>query len=329
MKATTIINVTALVLGAALLAWTLSDIGPEVWLTVREVGTWFAVVAAIDLASVCCDAFAIHGFLRPHVEVPYPRVFAAEFSGLAINRVSPMNSLGEPIKMTMLARDVPGEHAVSAIVMFNLTTTYVALVTIAIGVPISFALLDLPSRIAGAVWVGLGVLLLGAVALALLVRTGPLTALIDAGAALHLVGADRATRWRAKVAGIDERLRMLGRLRAPGMARGVAGVIGSRALNSVGTVAVLYAAHIPLTPPLVVASLSIGILITWISNIVPLGVGLYQGGNYILFALLGVRAAGGLVFAVVNQLRTILLAAMGLVVMMIANLFHRRYHRPS
>jgi hypothetical protein len=327
VRASTTINVAALILGAALLAWTLDGVGAETWATVAEVGEWFAVIAAIDLLSVCCDAYAIHGYLRPHVEVSYPRVFAAEFSGLAINRVSPMNSLGEPIKMTMLMRDVPAEHAVSAVVMFNLTTTYVALATIAIGVPISIALLDLPSQIVTYVWLTLGVLLVSAVALALLVRTGPLTALIDAAAAMHLVNADRATRWRAKVAGIDERLRMLGRLRAPGMARGIAGVVGSRVLNGIGTVLVLHAAGIPLSPPLVIAMLSIGILITWISNIVPLGLGLAQGGNYLVFSLFGGPASSGVLFAFVNQLRTILLAAMGLMVMLIANLFHRRYHR--
>ena len=314
-------------LGAALLAWTLGDLHRETWVTVRDVGVWFAIIAVIDLLSVCCDAYAIHGYLRPHVVIPYPRVFAAEFSGLAINRVSPMNSLGEPIKMTMLMRDVPGDHAVSAVVMFNLTTTYVALVTIAIGVPISIAMLDLPSQLVTYVWLTLGVLFVSAVALALLVRTGPLTTLIDAATSLRLVSAERATRWRTKVAGIDERLRMLGRLRAPGMARGLAGVVGSRVLNSIGTVLVLHAVGIPLSAPLVIAMLSLGILIGWIANIVPLGLGLAQGGNYVVFSVFGANAASGVVFAFVNQLRTILLAAMGLVVMLIANLFHRRYHR--
>jgi hypothetical protein len=327
LRASTIINIVALVLGAAWFAWTMVELDRETWVIVHDVGAWFAVIAAIDLMSVCCDAYAIQGYLRPYVAVPYPRVFAAEFSGLAINRVSPMNSLGEPIKMTMLMRDVPGEHAVSAVVMFNLTTTYVAIATIAVGVPISFALLDLPGRIVTYVWITLGVLLVSAVALALLVRVGPLTALIDAAAALRLVRAETATRWRAKVAGIDDRLRMLGRLRAPGMARGLAGVIGSRVLNSVGTVVVLYAADIPLSPSLVIASLSLGILITWISNIVPLGLGLSQGGNYLLYAAFGARPQAGILFSFVTLLRTLLLASMGLVVMLVANLFHRRYHR--
>jgi hypothetical protein len=73
--------------------------------------------------------------------------------------------------------------------------------------------------------------------------------------------------------------------------------------------------------------LSIGILITWISNIVPLGLGLAQGGNYLVFSLFGAPASSGVLFAFVNQLRTILLALLGLVVMLVANLFHRRYHR--
>ena len=111
------------------------------------------------------------------------------------------------------------------------------------------------------------------------------------------------------------------------MARGIAGVAASRVLYSVGTVAVLYAAGIPVSASIVVASLSIGILVTWIANLVPLGIGVADGGNYVLYAVFGTAASAGIVFAMINRIRTILLALVGLVVMAIANLVHRRYHQ--
>jgi uncharacterized membrane protein YbhN (UPF0104 family) len=81
---------------------------------------WFAAIGAIDLASVCCDAAGIYSFIRPKAEVAYGRVFAAQASGLAINRLTPGNSLGEPTKMTMLAGHVPESLAVAGVVMFNM-----------------------------------------------------------------------------------------------------------------------------------------------------------------------------------------------------------------
>lgn len=329
VRPSTIVNLVALIIGAVVLAVALHQLG---WMTLREaivgIGSWFVVIAAIDVASVLCDAFAIHAFLRPHVEVSYWRVFAAQFSGLAINRLTPMNSFGEPVKVTMLVRYVPTEHAVSSVVMFNLTTTYVAVAVIVLGVPISFALLDLSTQLTLAVWAMVGVLIVGAVALALFVRTGPFTALIDLANKLGL-GAERAARWRTTVAGIDDRLRSLGRLRAPGLQRGLVGVIASRVLFSLGTIVMLHAARIPLTPALVIASLSIGLLISWISNVVPLGIGVSEGSHYALYAVFAQHADTGVMFAMINRLRTILLALTGLAVMTIANLVHRRYHRPS
>ena len=48
--------------------------------------------------------------------------------------------------------------------------------------------------------------------------------------------------------------------------------------------------------PLVVAMLSVGILISWLSNVLPLGLGLADGTNYALYGLLGASPEAGLVF---------------------------------
>ena len=48
------------------------------------------------------------------------------------------------------------------------------------------------------------------------------------------------------------------------------------------------------------------------------------GLNYALYGLLGASPAAGLVFSMVNRVRTIVLAAIGLTVMAIANALARR-----
>jgi len=122
-RASTIFNLVIFAIGAVAFGFVVAHLG---WTAIRDVivstGLWFAVIAAIDLVSALCDAFAIHGFLRPKARVSYWRVYAAQLSGMAINRLTPGNSLGEPVKVTMLVRTVPVDLAVSAVVMFNLTT---------------------------------------------------------------------------------------------------------------------------------------------------------------------------------------------------------------
>jgi uncharacterized protein (TIRG00374 family) len=288
-----------------------------------DAGWWFVAIGAIDLASVFCDAAGIYSFIRPKTEVGYLRVFAAQASGLAINRLTPGNSLGEPTKMTMLAGHVPESLAVAGVVMFNIAQYYIAFAAIVIGVPATLLMLDLPPRAEVAVWISTVVIVLIAVGAALVIKRGAVATLIASLARLRLISAARASRWTARIGEIDAQLKTLGDVRSSGTVRGVAFIFLSRCLNWAGTIAVLLACHIPLTAPLVIAMMSVGILLTWLSNVIPLGLGIADGGNYALYGLLGASPAAGLVFSMVNRVRTIVLAAMGLAVMAIASPLNR------
>jgi hypothetical protein len=316
-------NLIVLAVGAIALALFVNELGWERMVdAIADAGWWFAVMAAIDFASALCDAFAVHGFLRKQVTISYAKVFGAQISGIAINRLTPGNSLGEPVKVTMLVRYVPTDAAVAAIVMFNLSTYFVGIASIAIGVPTTALLLDLPPRIALFAWIAVAVLVVAALILAIVVKRGAIGTLIDGLGGSRVISAERATRWRARVADIDARVRSLAK-KESGIHRGLAGVIGSRLLNWLGTIVCLHAAAIQLHVPLVVAALSIGILVTWVSNVIPFGLVIADGANYMLYDLLGATAWAGLVFTNINRVRTILLATMGLVVMAIANALYR------
>ena len=289
------------------------------------VGGWFAVIALIDIAGTLCDALAVHGLVRGQAPLPYLRAFVAQISGLAINRLTPGNALGEPVKVAILVRDeIPTGTAVSAIMMFNVLTTLCAIAGIVAGVPLTLLLVDLPGPAVRLMWIGAVLVLVGAVVIVLLVRRGVLRMLVTALARVRAVSSERAKRWQAVVAPIDERVRAISELRGAGLVRGVTGVVGSRLFNWLGTVVVLHAAEIPLHPPLVIAMLSVGILVSWMSNVVPLGMGLADGTNYALYGLLGASPVAGLLFTMVNRLRTIVLALCGLTVMTIANALRRR-----
>jgi len=289
-----VLHAVALVVGGIAFAFLVDRLG---WTGITRVivgtGWWFVLIAACDLASVLCDAAGIRCFARAHADVSYWRVFAAQSSGVAINRLTPGHSLGEPIKATMLMEHVPPATAISAIVMFNAATVFLAIAAIVIGVPLTMLAMDLPPRARILVGIAAAVLALFAIALVMLIRRGMLATLIHAARRIRLVGDPRATRWIAAVAETDRNIRELG---TPGHRRGLLYVVASRCLNWTGTLVILYSADIPLSPPMVIGALTVGILITWLSNIIPLGLGLADGGNYLLYGALGSSRAAGLDF---------------------------------
>jgi hypothetical protein len=316
-----LLHVLALILGAAGFAILVDRVG---WASMQSAvvgaGVWFAWIAIIDLASVFSDAAGAYCFVRAEARVSYWRVFAAQASGISINRLTPGNTLGEAIKVTMLVDHVPKAVAVSAIVKFNLATLYVALTVVVIGVPLTLLGLDLPPRVELAVWIGTATIVVLGVLLALLLRRGALSTLVGVMRRLSVISDARAVRWMEKVATVDASIKAFGN---PWSRRGVMFILGSRVLHFAATIAVLRAAAVPMTPPIVIGMLSVGIIVLWMSNIVPLGLGLADGTNYILYGALGASPVAGLAFTMVNRTRTCVLAAMGLSVMFIANLADR------
>lgn len=316
-----LVHVLALVLGAIGFAFLVDRVGWDAMQgAVVHAGWWFAWIALIDLASVVSDATGLYCFVRAESKVPFWRVFAAQASGISINRLTPGNSLGEAIKVTMLVDHVPKATAVASVVKFNLATLYVALTVVVIGVPLTLLGLDLPGRVEVAVWIGTAVVVATGVLIALLLRRGATASLIGALRRLRVVSAARAARWTEKVAAIDASIRAFGN---PWSRRGVLCIAGSRVLHFAATIAVLRAAAVPMTAPVVIGMLSVGIIVLWMSNVVPLGLGLADGTNYILYGALGAAPMAGVAFTMVNRTRTIVLAAMGLAVMAIANVYDR------
>ena len=307
----------AFVVGLVALTFVIDQLGwGSITRAVVGTGSWFAVIAAIDLLSVLCDARGVYCILRPLAPIPYLRVFAAQASGVAINRLTPGNSIGEPLKVTMLMAHVPEEAAVSAIVTYNLVALCVSVSGIAVGVPLTLLTLDLAPRVELLVWIGTAVMIAFVLGLIVLVRRGGVATLITAGERIHLVATERATRWRERVVAIDDNLRKFGDAASR---HAVIFAVASRILNWSGTLVVLHVSQVPLTPSLVIGMLSVGILITWMSNVIPFGLGLAEGGNYALYGALGSSPASGLHFTMINRVRTCVLAAMGLTVMAIAN----------
>lgn len=287
-----------------------------------ETGWWFLVIAVIDIASAMCDGAAIKAIASEHAVIPYGRCVAAQLGGVAINRLTPGNALGEPIKIGILVERIPRDSAVSTILMFDAGATVIAIVAIVLGSLVTLAFVDLPGNLAIAAWIGAAVLVLFVIGLFVVIRKGPVGLAIGALRRLRVISAVRCARWKRGTAHIDAMVRELGTTRTSRI--GLLCLFGARALNWLGTIVMLYAAGLPLSPPMVVGILSVGQLITQVSHIVPLGIGIAEGGNYLLYRALGAPGLAGVDFTMVYRARTCLLAAIGLTVLAITSFRDRR-----
>lgn len=298
-------------LAIALLAFTIHQVGPAT--LARELGAigwWFTALIAIEIVAALCDALAISGFLGPAPpRSSFRRVLQAQVIGRAINLVTPLASVGEATKATLLMRDTASSRAAAAIGRFGLAYVIINLGLVTIGAPICAATLDLPAWLTRTLWVGTGlaiVLVIGATAW---VQAGLLASAVGALARLRLISPERAAGWRDRGARFDEELRGGGGLRGwwPALFAAI-----SKLLQWLAAWIVLYANGA--APPLdVMAALATaGTVVNIVANIVPLGLGVAEGGTAALMAALGQPASLGVTIALARRAVHLVYAGFGL-----------------
>jgi uncharacterized membrane protein YbhN (UPF0104 family) len=314
-----------MVFGAAAVAWMMRELG---WSKLREVadnvGWYFAVVFGLDFAALMIDARALQTFMRPEARmVSYWRVLAAQASGRAVNVVTPFGALGEATKLTMLVSRAPRARVLSALVLVNLTTLYLSVIVMIIGTPITLLLVDLPRGLKLTVAIGFAVLLPLVIALAVIVKRGALSTLTGLLRGVRIISKERRDRWRKSLVEVDRHIAELHTARSVGTWRGILWILLSRVVTWTSTTVLFYTAGVTITPSLLIGVLSVGVLITWIASIVPLGLGLADGGNYALFDLLGAGGAHGAFMTMFNRVRSLGVALVGFVIMAIAGIIGR------
>lgn len=320
-----VFNIIMMVFGAAALTWMMHELG---WSKFREVvdnvGWYFALILGLDLAALMLDARALHTFMRPEARmVSYWRVLAAQASGRAVNVVTPFGALGEATKLTMLVSHARRSRVLSAIVLINLTTLYISVAVMVIGTPITVLLVDLPRPLKVTVGVGLAVLIPLMIALGVIVKRGALSTLTGLLRGVHAISKERRDRWRKSLSEVDQHIAELHKHRSAGTWHGILWMLLSRLVTWTATMMLIYAAGVAITPSLVIGVLSVGVLITWIASVVPLGLGLADGGNYALFDLLGATGMHGAFLTMLNRVRSLAVALVGFVIMAIVGVLER------
>ncbi|MDQ3367169.1 MAG: flippase-like domain-containing protein [Myxococcota bacterium] len=324
-KGARIFNIVMMIVGGVALYFILRHHGwTEFRAMLAGVGWWFAIVLAIELCSLCMDAAAIHAFMRPEAGmISYFRVLAAQAGGRAINVLTPGGALGEPTKLMLLSTHAPRTRALSSLVLFGLTAAYLSVIMMLIGIPLTLLLLDVPDAIKVTVGIGLAVIVPAMIGLAVLIHRGAVSTIVTTLRRIKIISPERAQTWCAKLVDVDKHIRELQSNRSAGTWKGILWLAGSKCVTWTGSITLIASVGVSISPSLVIGYLSVGLLIGWISQIVPMGLGVQDGGNYALFGLLGATGPQGLLVTMLNRARSVSVAILGLCAMAVLQVVNR------
>jgi uncharacterized protein (TIRG00374 family) len=331
----------SLILAVVALVFTIRDIG-MVTLAVyfRRIGWWWFAVAALEVVITTLDAVAIRAFLSPEQgKVRLRHAVLSQLAGRAVNAVTPSGNLGEAVKVSVLVERVSQSRAVSTILLYNAVSFSVELLVVAAAIPFVIALVPMPSFLRWLMIVTCAASLSFAIVLNILVRYGALTALAPI-ARWFYVGfarlwkrgrytfpAERYERWQRQLRDVADKMRAKAGARRRDRALGVSAVVASRLTSMSLSFMILHAVGEAITPGFVAAYTVGGFIIYMTSNLVPMGVGVSEGGNYALFRALGENPARGVTLVLARRVVQIVYAAIGLVLMAASETVQRARER--
>ncbi|CAN5914242.1 hypothetical protein BH11MYX3_BH11MYX3_12920 [soil metagenome] len=277
----------------------------------KLIGWWWIAVAALEILNTTLHSTALRAFAAPD-KLKLRDAFLAQLAGRAVNAVTPTGNLGEVVKMSVLTDVVTPSRAVSTVLLYNVVSFTIELGIVAIAAPFFALLVPMPLgfRI---LFLGAGVLCLAAsIGLYALVRRGMLASLAKVPVKLRLISQARYAGWYEKLHAIDEKLRMTAGASRRERVIGIVALTLSRMSALVLSLLILRA---------VGASISFGFFAAWTvgsfpiylaSTLVPMGVGVSEGGYYGLFRTLGYNPALAVTLVIARRCITLMYATIGL-----------------
>lgn len=300
----------SLVLGLVALAITLRAVGLDTLVGHLEaIGPWFLLLLAIEAASTFCDAGALYLMTRGRGGPAFRKVCVAQFAGRAVNSVTPGANLGEALKVSLLARECSPQRIIAGVMYVAISAVVVSLTVVALGSLITAIVFPVPRAAMIALLVGGIVSSATAISLVVLVRRGMLGALARTARRLRLISGARLTTWTEQLSDLDARLR--GDVQGEHRVGATCLVLASQVLSRGAVWATILASGYTLGGPQLIAILSAGVILGWVCNIVPMGIGVSEGGNLALFALIGAPPSLGVALALAKRVNQIVFAGLG------------------
>lgn len=312
----------SLVIGIAALIGTVWIVGFDTIVHhLRSIGWFFLAIVGIDILASALDGSAIyfmaHGPSRP----TWRESVVAQLAGRGVNSVTPGGNLGEPLKVGLLSKRSSPQRAVAAVMYVGLIGVVLSLSVIAVGSAATAFLFDVPplgviGLLAGAV-IAAG----AAIAIVVLIHRGMLTTLTGALARLRVISSARRDRWNASLSDVDARLS--GRDDGVYRRRAIACIVISHVLQKGLSYFTILSAGYALSAGQFLALLSAGVLLHWVSTLIPMGLGISESGNAALFAVIGAPASLGIAYALARRVNQIVFAVIGFIALAIDRLGSR------
>lgn len=302
----------SLVVAIGALALTIHDVGLfTLGRYLKLIGWWWLAIVPMEVASTTLHATAMRAFMSPE-RIPLRHAVLAQLAGRAINAVTPSGNLGEVMKVSMLTEHVSQSRAVSTILLYNVVSFSVELLIIAVACLGIALLVPAPAGASGMLLAtGAGCLVIS-VGLYALVRRGMLASLAGLAVKLRVLGRARHARWEARLRGVDDKLRLVSGARLRDRWIGIAALAASRLNSMVLSLLILHAVGVPITAGFVVVWTVASFVIYFASTLVPMGVGVAEGGYWGFFRTMGHNPAQGVALVLARRTVTIMYAAVGL-----------------
>lgn len=301
-----------LAVSLAALVYTIYDIGLRtLGVYLRKIGWWWCAVIPMEVLCTILDGATIRAFASPE-KIKLRHTLLAQLSGRAVNAVTPSGNLGEVVKMSVLTDFVTESRAVSTILLYNIVSFSAELLIIAAAVPFAVALVPMPTSLVILMIATAVVCLALAVGMIVLVRRGMVTSVARLGLRLRILSQARFEKWHEKLQSVDDKLRMVGAARRRDRWMGIAFSFAAR-LNSMAlSLLILRAVGVSITPPFVAFWVVMSFAIYFASTVVPMGIGISEGGYYSLFRSMGTNPAQGVALVFTRRTVTVCYAIVGL-----------------
>ena len=303
----------SLVIGIAALIATVWIVGPHVIVEhLRTIGWFFLVIISLEIVSSVCDATAVYYMAYGPGAPRWRECVVAQLVGRGVNSVTPGGNLGEALKVGLLSQRCSAKRIIAAVMFVQLMIGIVSLAFIALGSAVTAFWFDVPPIGIAALLAGAAVAAVAAVGLYVLLRRGLLTSLTGTLARLRIISKTRRDKWNKTLGPVDKRLRGQD---VDHRRRALIFIFASQTLQKTLGFLVVFAAGYTLSPGQFLGLASAGVLLGWISTIVPMGLGILEGGNVALFTLIGAPPSLGLALSLSRRVNQVVFATIGFAVL--------------
>lgn len=302
-----------LVAGIALFVVLVQRLGPAtVWANLTLIGWGFALVLGQELFAFLFNTYGWRSTFPPRRPRPrFRHLLAARLAGEAINNLTPTATVGgEVVRARMIADQVDAHAAWASVAVAKFAQTFAQMAFVFAGLVLIVRDVPLPDGLRQGLFIGLTLISTGLLIGIALQRRG----LFAAGARLaQRLGVRVPAPVHAQLARLDEEIALI--YAAPrAFAGAVGGFFAGWCMGAVEIYIVLTCLDLGPTWSRAFTIEVLAVAIDALLFFVPAKAGVQEGGKALIFGLLGLDPAKGLVLGIVRRLRELSWSLVGLVV---------------